>query len=941
MNNLSVEFFGKEYSIPASILTYIDLVSFADDVSDALTESFKKQVWPSIDVIESDNFMVSAFNSQASRFVRKLLENGIYSRTANDYLRNNKGYELFLTLKQQSIAQLISIRKEKLETYRAGLEGATYRRESSITGLDFSVISNSFISQMVYAYMDAAKQVKQEQEAINAYNNEIAELRKQAAEYDRQESAYVFGVVIPAMNTAFTLFAYELLDKYISDLIEAEKFDKRALDYIDLNRSNDLLRNLDLSNNQSAIIESAFRACPFNTAVYIKAMKYDLLDSNSFLAAVAFKQGDKILGFLRESIGIADYPKFVQPNLHAAALLARYTRQDVGEVLSQHTRSYVVAVINGYRNIIEALNSQERCRALLGSLTENEILAGENSVKQLARALVKQIVSDTTWSSLVEQCGHGDLLGKLVKLLPCQCDIGSKAACDDYLAGALFSSLETVRKSLAQRIVEGRAQNKAEQQKIETAKRKKLTTVSIIFGVIFTSIIATILTLSAIAEHELDKRESFINAKIQEVVAPLETEMEEQVHADVIIDYDFSLEYDWGKEQQYWWSFSVRLPMLEDYQKSSSSNEQLLLTIMDACRSLNEVYDGFYDSLDLDFKYEDVRIVMLYSCGNMGSLKIQDTSSYEVFYYEEYGGERYLHSFDTEYVINSDLQVEENEELADNQSERNLSDIEKIEYASKILGRRCDEFGNISLNKDLGTFINGDNPLFGEYGHFKLGAYFEDSNGLKIDTLDWVSTDKVTDFSKIVTSLQTLYGECSYINATGDVYTWINIEIYEEIVCVYNEDQTVTIRWKYRVSNPENQILGESLKADLKKIREYAGYIEGAEANVLTDYPHFEDDGNAYYECEDQLFGITGHYKFEYFEGRISAVRFTWIPADWQKDEDYVVECLKICFGDFTDYCELLNGKWFCYIWEYTTDDNLEISYYIAEDEGEIIVRAR
>ena len=108
---------------------------------------------------------------------------------------------------------------------------------------------------------------------------------------------------------------------------------------------------------------------------------------------------------------------------------------------------------------------------------------------------------------------------------------------------------------------------------------------------------------------------------------------------------------------------------------------------------------------------------------------------------------------------------------------------------------------------------------------------------------------------------------------------------------------------------------------------------------MLKDYPDFVDDGDTYYQCEDQLFELAGHYKFEYFEGNISSVRFTWIPADWRNDEEYVVECLNKCFGDYTGFSELLDNEWLCYSWEYTTDDNLKVAYYIAEDEGEIIFR--
>ena len=45
------------------------------------------------------------------------------------------------------------------------------------------------------------------------------------------------------METAITVFAYELLDTFISDLIKYGKLDKNILNYTHINRSNDLLKN--------------------------------------------------------------------------------------------------------------------------------------------------------------------------------------------------------------------------------------------------------------------------------------------------------------------------------------------------------------------------------------------------------------------------------------------------------------------------------------------------------------------------------------------------------------------------------------------------------------------------------------------------------------------------------------------------------------------------
>ena len=941
MSNIKTTFLGKEYSIPADVVTYVDLVDFTNEIRDTLITSFKRQIWPKIDVIESNNFMIATINDQVAKFIRKLLENDIYDRTANDYLQGNKGYELFLDTKRKVIRQIISIRQEKLDTYRAGVEGAKYRKEASVTGLDFGIISSSFVNHMIYAYMDASKQTQQEQEALKTYNREIAELDKQAAEYDRQENAYIADNVIPAINTVFTFFAYELLDQYVSDLIKAGKFDKAALNFINLERSNDLLENINLAGNKRAVIESAFMACPFNMAVYMHAMKQEILDEDSFETANTFKQGSKIISFLKESLGAADYPNFAEPNYYSASLLARYTNKSTNDVLYQHTSSYANAVIREYEKIVKALDSPNQCRDYLRKLNDDEVLSGEGTSKRLAKSLVYSIITNDNWNILVKQCGHSDLLGKLLAIMPVGSTFGSKVDCDSNLAEGLFNALEIARKDLAQKILDSRAHAEAERQKLEAQKRKKRIKTTAILCAIVAVIVVAISLPSIIENAKTAKRESYVEEQIQAVIVPLEREMEDATGVDIIIDYYFSLENDWDDEQWYEWTFSVELPIFEEYRKSNSASEQALLEVMDVCKTLVEIYDDVYDDLDFDFKKEDVRIVMDFSGGNFGSLKIHDTSTTETFYYEEYGGERYLHSFDTEYVIDADLQTEDSMESAGDYNGKELSDEEKIEYASKILGRRCDESGNISLNADLGNFINGSNPLFGEDGHFELGAYAKDSKGLKIDTLDWLSNGKVKDFSKIVSALKLLYGEPADSNIFGTKYEWTNIGVYSSILCERNADKSVKIRWIYRISNPEDQVLDGTMQTDLEKLLEYASCINGAAENVLKDYPHFEDDGDTYYQNMDSLFEIEGYYKFEYFKGNITAVRFTWIPTDWRNDEEYVVECLKKCFGDFTGYSELLDDEWFCYTWEDTTADNLKVSYYIAEDEGEILIRAK
>ena len=101
MGYIITTFLGKEYSIPEDVIAYVDLVDFTNEIRDALMALFRRKIRTNIDVIESDDFMIADLSEQASKFVRKLLDNDVYNRTTNDYFQNNKGYDLFIDTKKK------------------------------------------------------------------------------------------------------------------------------------------------------------------------------------------------------------------------------------------------------------------------------------------------------------------------------------------------------------------------------------------------------------------------------------------------------------------------------------------------------------------------------------------------------------------------------------------------------------------------------------------------------------------------------------------------------------------------------------------------------------------------------------------------------------------------------------------------------------------------
>lgn len=664
MSNITVKFIGKEYTIPEDILTYIELLNFTDSVQKRLSNAFVRKLKSEISkgnvACLDDKVMAPDIEQQVGKFIAKLTEHGIYDRTINDYLRENEGYKLISKVNAAALEEAKRVFQQQISDWIEGYEDAIQKKDASVTGLSFSILSGSFVNHAIYAAMEASKVNEQEKAAAKEYQKDMAELdARLASRKNEAEKQYVANTYIPHMEAAITVFSYELLDTFVSDLIKYGKINQDLLNYVHIDRSNDLLKNLELSQNKEVVLLKAFEACPYNIAVYMRAMKYDLLDYDTFETANVFKQASSIISFLKDSLGAADYPNFVEPNYYSASLLARYENKSTNDVLYQHTSSYANAVIREYGKIVKALDSPHQCRDYLRKLNDDEVLSGEGTSKRLAKSLVYSIVSNDNWNILVKQCGHADLLERLQAIMPVGSSLGSKADCDSYLAETLFNALEVARKDLAQRILESRARAEAEQQKVEAQKRKKRIKTTAILCAIVAAIIVAISLPSIIENVKTAKRESYVEEQIQAIIVPLDKEMEDATGVDVIINYYFSLEEDWDydREQWYEWTLSVSLPIFEEYRKSGNASEQSLLKVMDVCKTLVEIYDDVYDDLDFEFRHENARVVMRFFGGNFGSLKIHDMSTSETFYYEEYGGDRYLHSSDTEYVLDKNSEV--------------------------------------------------------------------------------------------------------------------------------------------------------------------------------------------------------------------------------------------------------------------------------------------
>ena len=514
MSNMTVKFIGKEYSIPQDVLTYIDLLDFTDGVHKYLASTFVRKLRNEIAKdnigLLGDEDLAAEIEQQIGKFIAKLCDNGIFTRTINDYLKNNKGYQLYSDVNKAALEKMKSLLIQEMDAWQAGYETAVNKAESHVTGMGFSIWSSSFVNHAIYAAMEASTLNKQGKEAEAQYQRDMSDLRSRLdSQYGGEKSNYINNTYIPNMEAALTVFAYELLDKYVADLIANGKFDSKTLDYVDIGRSNDLLKNLTLSNNKQAILENAFAACPYNIAVYMQAMKYDLLDYDSFQTAKVFKQDHHVLSFFRESWGEVSFPNKFNINYHCINVWASLTGKSSADLLRGLTEQYATGIVKAYSRVSDMTTNKSRCVSIIGELRDDAVLSGDSICKGKAREYVDSIVPIKIWEQLTEQCGHSDLLERIKKHFPTDIELQTKKDLDTHILEILSLAFEEARQVVVIQIGERkqeeerqrieRERQKAEQEKQEQERRKKnkkiaaIVTPIIAVAVVFFIILSTVI----------------------------------------------------------------------------------------------------------------------------------------------------------------------------------------------------------------------------------------------------------------------------------------------------------------------------------------------------------------------------------------------------------------------------------------------------------------
>lgn len=521
--SLKMRFLQKNYEIPNDIITYLNALQVADEIKDSLFRACRDKVSKSeIRAISTDE-MVPEMKKQASRFIKMLCDNNIFNRTIDEYTFSNEGYKEFDKHNKAAVLAMSNFLLEEMEHFQQGIENAEREAASNITGTGVQVWSSSFLTLAAASALEYSALKKQANVADQQYREKVRWISKKGSDKrEQQEIDYLNNIYYPNISNSLTLFAYCMLDKYLADLHDNDLFDNETLNYVNIKHSQDLLQNLDITNNKAAVLTNAFQACPFNINVYLSAIKFDLFGEDEVNALRVINQDSELKRELnRRFIEIKQTNQIkgtLEKNGQLINALCLCSGKTPEFYYQQYTKDLYRKVIYEYSELRDYCESDSACSSFVNYLGDNILAMNDDDYLKLLRKRVDCIITDEQFIDLIEFCGYKDLIKEIS---PKEKVFSTRKDINKYYIDTVYEKVIPIAEKIKDRITKEKhyeAVIKSEDEK--QRKKSNIIKVSILLVLLALPIILYVVIVSIITQNSKQQVTAYIQdmivANIQE-----------------------------------------------------------------------------------------------------------------------------------------------------------------------------------------------------------------------------------------------------------------------------------------------------------------------------------------------------------------------------------------------------------------------------------------
>ena len=289
METKIVYFLGAEHTIPCQLRGFVKLLNYFecilnDELMPLLLQQIKKKEWN--DDGNSFSYYELTMKSIGEKVISKLAEQNVFDVTLQELVYRNKGYLMLKQVCHETLEDMRQILIDSMNEWEAAYNSAYTSTTSNITGMNFSIWTNSLSSALLYTAMEASTIKKQTNVAEKEFRSAMSALNKSTTDRQEQrENDILANKYYPKVAESLSLFVSKLTEIFIRKLENAKLFEAKSIKKYSLCRSSEILNNIKLVQNKKEILTLAFICCPYNPDIYHAVIHNDLIDYDTFETA--------------------------------------------------------------------------------------------------------------------------------------------------------------------------------------------------------------------------------------------------------------------------------------------------------------------------------------------------------------------------------------------------------------------------------------------------------------------------------------------------------------------------------------------------------------------------------------------------------------------------------------------------------------------------------
>lgn len=364
-----VTFLGTYVELPDNVYSYAEYYRAFEQKKAALMQVLGWHIEKCSYLFDED--IDQSMHSLADYVVDMLMHEGVYCVTRSDLFLNSVAYEQYKAANQECTKALAEIVIAEVNRIKTGMAVAEQQAYASTGGVRTTFISGGVGTQLACAFAETWAAESRHSRAEQEYQRAMRRLADSSG-YDRSIRERLTTVDYPAIAACLRAFVDELLLKFLVCLSAEDKFDYESIKHMSVDHSNELLALVDRSPNKVRTLLQAFMDCPFNPAVFVAIMQYDLIDMETCLSCAKLL-GENSLFEIACSIAFKDAKGVNAEQLvHLYAVMGddfeRRVKESVRKAREMEAKKAQRKIDAEFRRIISTISLPKKNRFSIGML---------------------------------------------------------------------------------------------------------------------------------------------------------------------------------------------------------------------------------------------------------------------------------------------------------------------------------------------------------------------------------------------------------------------------------------------------------------------------------------------------------------------------------------------------------------------------------------------